>query len=141
MVTGDEETAVPASTPVSFSQARGRGALGWLKRLGEAAERLDLEELAEQGLGLLLDDVLGPAEGGGEVGRARQVKPAPDPPRVTVATSTPPSTTTVPRRAWKPGDGCFPPPTDGPAPVCVAVGHEHMLPHRARLPGCVRGPA
>jgi hypothetical protein len=106
-----EETAVPASTPVSFSQARGRGALGWLKgklaqvqRLGEAAERLDLEQLAEQGLGMLLDDVVGPV----------------------VTDAAAPSAPSATRSA---------------ARACIALDHEHMPAHRARLPGCVEGPA
>jgi hypothetical protein len=102
-----EDAAAPAPAPASLSQARGRGALGWLKRLGEAAERLDLEQLAEQGLGMLLDDVVGPATGE----------------RGDNAGASAPTSTARPVRA------------------CIALDHEHMPAHRARLPGCVEGPA
>lgn len=96
---------------VDPSLARARDLIGRAKdkarqvvALGESAERLDLGALAERGLAMLLDDVVGPAEGGAPPARC--------------ATSSAP-----------------------PTRACIALAHEDMPAHRARLPGCVEGPA
>ena len=82
---GSSWTAAPSSrgSPLRGSRARGfiagiKEKVAGLKRLGEAADRLDLGELAEQGLGLLLDDVLGPAtsERGGNAGASASTSAA-----------------------------------------------------------------
>ena len=81
------------------SQARARGILGRIKekvaqvrQLGDAAVYVDLEQLAERGLGMLLDDVLGPA---------KEQTPAPrvaEGPTVRVIAAPPPPSPTSPRR-------------------------------------------
>ena len=77
-----------AAVQLDPSRVRARGFIAGikekvagLKRLGEAADRLDLGELVEQGLGLLLDDVVGPAQADQAGAAPRRPTSAPRRPR------------------------------------------------------------